>query len=221
MSSDEKPAKKATKRTRKPAAKKAAKKTTTRRRATKTTKSASVEATAANDEFGADLGVETAPAPVRRRRKKVAEPTPDSDERSGDEKPDQSEPRGAASESTDNASASENSDDAESRVNDGGRSRSAERRNDGGRSRDSRRGRNSAQDDDSRGRGRGRRGRRGRRQRDMPAFDDVEDEFADYEADSGRPPLNLGDLQKLAMADVHRAAVAEGLDDFGGLKKQT
>jgi transcription termination factor Rho len=46
-----------------------------------------------------------------------------------------------------------------------------------------------------------------------------EDE-SDFVPDSGRPPLNLGDLQSMPMADVHRAAVAEEIGDFVGLKKQ-
>jgi len=43
---------------------------------------------------------------------------------------------------------------------------------------------------------------------------------SDFVPDSGRPPLNLGDLQAMPMADVHRAAVAEEIGDFVGLKKQ-
>jgi transcription termination factor Rho len=46
-----------------------------------------------------------------------------------------------------------------------------------------------------------------------------EDE-SDFVPDSGRPALNLGDLQAMPMADVHRAAVAEEIGDFVGLKKQ-
>jgi transcription termination factor Rho len=46
-----------------------------------------------------------------------------------------------------------------------------------------------------------------------------EDE-SDFVPDSGRPPLNLADLQALPMADVHRTAVAEEIGDFVGLKKQ-
>ena len=90
--------------------------------------------------------------------------------------------------------------------------------------RGSRRRRRSArsQDDSRRERPqRGRRGgRRGRRSQWEGLPSDDESEWADYEPDSGRPPINIGDLQRLPMADVHRAAIAEGIEDFVGLKKQ-
>ncbi len=72
------------------------------------------------------------------------------------------------------------------------------------------------------GRQKGRRGRRGRRgsQYEGLPTDDDESEWANYVADSGRPPVNIGDLQRLPMADVFRAAVAAGITDFAGLKKQ-
>jgi transcription termination factor Rho len=87
------------------------------------------------------------------------------------------------------------------------------------------------------GGGRGRRGRRGGRgdrqhqpnygqqpqqsygQQGMPAMPMREDE-SDFVPDSGRPGLNLGDLQALPMAEVHRVAVAEEIGDFVGLRKQ-
>ena len=53
----------------------------------------------------------------------------------------------------------------------------------------------------------------------MPGLPTREEE-SDFVPDSGRPPLNLGDLQAMPMADVHRAAVAEDIGDFVGLKKQ-
>ncbi len=77
-------------------------------------------------------------------------------------------------------------------------------------------------DDRRGGRNARRRGRRGRRGREfyegLPADDD--DQWSDYEPDSGRPAVNIGDIQRLPMADVHRAAVREGIGDFAGLKKQ-
>ena len=82
----------------------------------------------------------------------------------------------------------------------------------------------------------GRHGRRGRNDRFEPRGDrgdrggfngpppggmyDVADTDIDFVADSGRPPMNLGDLQRLPMADVHRIAVAEQVTDFAGLRKQ-
>jgi transcription termination factor Rho len=48
----------------------------------------------------------------------------------------------------------------------------------------------------------------------------VDDESFDWVPDSGRPPLDLGALQKLPMAEVHRVAVAEQIPDFAGLRKQ-
>jgi transcription termination factor Rho len=48
----------------------------------------------------------------------------------------------------------------------------------------------------------------------------MREEESDFVPDSGRAPLNLGDLQAMPMADVHRAAVAEEIGDFVGLKKQ-
>ncbi len=46
------------------------------------------------------------------------------------------------------------------------------------------------------------------------------EEESDFVPDSGRPALNLGDLQALPMAEVHRVAVAEQIEDFIGLRKQ-
>ena len=66
---------------------------------------------------------------------------------------------------------------------------------------------------------RGRRGRRNSQYEGLPSDDD-DGEWVGYEPDSGRPPVNIGDLQRLPMADVHRTAVAEGITDFAGLKKQ-
>jgi len=48
----------------------------------------------------------------------------------------------------------------------------------------------------------------------------MDDDASDWVADSGRPPMNLGDLQRLPMAEVHRIAVAEQVPDFAGLRKQ-
>jgi transcription termination factor Rho len=49
---------------------------------------------------------------------------------------------------------------------------------------------------------------------------DIPESDVDWTADSGRPPMNLGDLQRMPMADVHRVAVAEQVPDFAGLRKQ-
>jgi transcription termination factor Rho len=56
-------------------------------------------------------------------------------------------------------------------------------------------------------------------QQGMPAMPTREEE-SDFVPDSGRPGLNLGDLQALPMAEVHRVAVAEEIGDFVGLRKQ-
>jgi transcription termination factor Rho len=56
-------------------------------------------------------------------------------------------------------------------------------------------------------------------QQPMPQMPQREEE-SDFVPDSGRPALNLGDLQALPMAEVHRVAVAEQIEDFVGLRKQ-
>ncbi len=83
-----------------------------------------------------------------------------------------------------------------------------------------RRGRRQKQQKNQQPKGRrgGRRTRRGGYE-GLPSDDD-ESEWADYVADSGRPPVNIGDLQKLPMAEVHRTAIREGITDFSGMKKQ-
>jgi transcription termination factor Rho len=56
-----------------------------------------------------------------------------------------------------------------------------------------------------------RRGRRGRRERE---------EEPEFVPNSDRPPMNIAELQALAMPEVFRVAANEGLTDFQGMKKQ-
>jgi transcription termination factor Rho len=183
----------------------APRKRTTRRKST--AKPKTDDAPTGGDDFGAELELDTSPAkrtrkPARRSSRKVeASPESADDDDRGD-------PREAA-----------DMNDAPDAPDAPGPERTERSENDQEQRAGGRRERRPKREPK---REKGRRGRRGRRNSQYEGLpsDDDESEWADYVADSGRPPVNIGDLQRLPMAKVHQTAVREGITDFSGMKKQ-